>query len=181
MGDKSLLDKSECWIERGLQSHYQNRPGGKRDTDWISNIVLFKYAGLYKVIMNCSTLLEGFYIFTRRQPEAVGSEKHESECLGECLSIVPCIYFHVCVCAVLRADAGQRQLLVCIRPGKAAQHLPTIMLVHNHNDQCQERATHTHTLLCVTLASVSVVQTSNWLLVRLMLLSAACLTSLGLD
>lgn len=73
MGDKSLLDQSECWIERGVRNHIiKNWPGGKRDTDWISNIVSLKYAGLYKVIMNCSALLGGYYIFTRRQREAAG-------------------------------------------------------------------------------------------------------------
>lgn len=75
-----------------------------------------KYAGLYKVIMNCSTLLQGYYILTRRQPEVAGSERWRSECL--CVSVY--VYFPQCMGAALRDDAGQRVGLVSIRPGKGS-------------------------------------------------------------
>lgn len=77
----------------GLQSHYQNWPGGKRDTDWISNIVPLKYAALYKVIMNCGTLLGGYYIFTREW----GQRGMWVSVWVYVCSVAASIYFNVCV------------------------------------------------------------------------------------
>lgn len=87
MGDKSLLDKNKCWT----QSYYQNWPGGKRDTDWVSNIVPLKYAELYKVIMNCSTLLRRLLYFHKEMTRGGGV----TEACVRFLSVV--LYFPVCV------------------------------------------------------------------------------------
>lgn len=148
MGDKSLLDKNKCWT----QSYYQNWPGGKRDTDWVSNIVPLKYAELYKVIMNCSTLLRRLLCFHK---EMRGGGV--TEACAQFLSVVP--YFPVCVQhSVLMLDRKHQWF-----PSEPLKErclcLAAIMPVHNHDHHCQEREnTCRCSLLCVTLASVSVVK-----------------------
>lgn len=115
-----------------------------------------KYAGLYKVIMNCSTVLGGLLYFRKEMTRGGGVRGARDRASGSS----SLYYVYISVCAALRADAGQTTSLVCIRPGEGAP--PTIT--------AREGKSRTDSLLCVTLASVPVVRiASNWLLMLLML------------
>lgn len=137
MRDKSLLDKSERWTERGLHSYYQNWPGRKRATDWISNIVPLKYAGLYKVMMNCGTLLKGLLYFHMETTRGGGVREARVR-----LFCGP-IYF-LCVCVL------HSELMLGRECHWFASNRTAIMPVHNHDHHCQERETHADPVFCVS-------------------------------